>query len=301
MMKPKDQKSSASCSGAFPSGKSCPAGYKSCSYKRDHPWGEFKKVWLGKGNFLPSTIRKAHRILFLVSGNLHIRLDGQHHYLGEKQCMFLVKDSKVRLEVTADAEIYLLDFTNRMIFCHNDVLTVMVLDGGSNDSDSPVMSIVPELLAFLRGLSTELLQAKMACYHVVKEHELCLLMWHVYGVTKLSVFFRSILHPKDDFELFVQSSYRKVETLAEIARMANLSESSFRRKFRETFNENYYGWRVKQISSDMIRTIRNGILAKEELMELFNFKTYQSFYRFCTRNMGHSPTELIEIWAPQNE
>ena len=215
--------------------------------------------------------------------------------------MFLVKDSKVCLEVTADAEIYLLDFTNRMIFCHNDVLTVMVLDGGSNDSDSPVMSIVPELLAFLRGLSTELLQAKMACYHVVKEHELCLLMWHVYGVTKLSVFFRSILHPKDDFELFVQSSYRKVETLAEIARMANLSESSFRRKFRETFNENYYGWRVKQISSDMIRTIRNGILAKEELMELFNFKTYQSFYRFCTRNMGHSPTELIEIWAPQNE
>lgn len=110
---------------------------------------------------MPSTIRKAHRILFLVSGNLHIRLDGQHHYLGEKQCMFLVKDSKVCLEVTADAEIYLLDFTNRMIFCHNDVLTVMVLDGGSNDSDSPVMSIVPELLAFLRGLSTELLQAKM--------------------------------------------------------------------------------------------------------------------------------------------
>lgn len=302
MMKRESTVSFSGCHSDSPDNAVCPAGYVSCSYKQNHPWGEFGKQLVYKGDLLPGAAQKAHRILFLIRGSMHIRIDGQdNYYLRDKQCMFLSKDKDAAACALADSEVCLLDFTNRMIFCNNDVLTTVVANGQEPWNGSPVLPVDPKIESFLAGLDPEMIDLHAACYHSVKEHELCLLMWHVYGVRRLGCFFRDILQPKDDFYLFIMSSYRKTGNIAAMSRLANLSESSFVRRFRETFHDRFHAWRVKQISADLVQTIRSGIVEKEDLMELFQFRTYPSFYRFCTRHIHCSPTELIDKYRPKNK
>ena len=114
-----------------------------------------------------------------------------------------------------ESEVIALDFNNRIIFCHNDILAHVAVKSGGMESFSPVLEIVPELLSFLRGLEPAFDPHRLhiPCYHIVKEHELYLMMICLYGEKRLGCFFRDVLKPKDDFTLFVLSSYRQAKTV----------------------------------------------------------------------------------------
>lgn len=53
------------------------------------------------------------------------------------------------------------------------------------------------------------------------------MMRYFYGDTGLGNFLRDVVRPKDDFRMFVLSTYRQAEHITELAQMANMSESSF--------------------------------------------------------------------------
>lgn len=117
-------------------------------------------------------------------------------------------------------------------------------------------------------------------------------MRYFYGDTGLGNFLRDVVRPKDDFRMFVLSTYRQAEHITELAQMANMSESSFIRRFRDTFHEPYHSWRVKQKVADIEQAVRDGIRDNDELVRMFRFKSYLAFYRFCQRYLHCSPSAL---------
>lgn len=276
---------------------SCPAGCRQCSYDKDRFSVRFSLATLLSQQSLPQSSYRAHRILFLFSGSLSAHFEaGTRLDLYAGQCVFLARTANVTVQAHADSNMILLDFNNRLIFCHRDLLQTMAAKRDVSAECPPVMHIHEKLQVFFQTLRPvlEARQLQNPCYHIVKEHELFLLMWHFYGETCLGCFFREILRPRDDFRLFVQNSYLKADDVAGLARMANMSERTFARRFKETFDESYHSWRVKQKAEDIRQAIRDGVLETEELIRLFSFPSYRAFYNFCLRHIGTTPKGLID-------
>ncbi len=273
----------------------CPVGCAECSYDNDRFSARFSKMRLQERHWLPGAAHRSHRILFLLSGHIHVCMDSRdNHYLSGGQCIFLAKSRTATVMAQTESEVIALDFNNRIIFCHNDILAHVAVKSGGMESFSPVLEIVPELLSFLRGLEPAFDPHRLhiPCYHIVKEHELYLMMICLYGEKRLGCFFRDVLKPKDDFTLFVLSSYRQAKTVEDMAAMGHMSGRTFTRKFREAFHESYHKWRMKQKASEIEQAVRNGITSNEELMHIFDFSSYLAFYRFCQRHLNCTPAEL---------
>lgn len=180
----------------------CPVGCTECSYDNDRFSARFSKTRLQERHWLPGAAHRSHRILFLLSGHIHVCMDSRdNHYLSGGQCIFLAKSRTTTVMAQTESEVIALDFNNRIIFCHNDILAHVAVKSGGMESFSPVLEIVPELLSFLRGLEPAFDPHRLhiPCYHIVKEHELYLMMICLYGDKRLGCFFRDVLKPKDDF------------------------------------------------------------------------------------------------------
>ncbi|MFR2524992.1 AraC family transcriptional regulator [uncultured Alistipes sp.] len=273
----------------------CPVGCAVCSYDQEQFSAQFSQISIQDGQSLPKAPYNSHRILFLLSGRIQVDIGIRNsHTLTGGQCLFLSRDRDISAVAQTESSVVTLNFNNRIIFCHNDILAKVAAKARTPFTSGPVLKIVPEIRAFLRSLEPGLAPRKLhiPCYHIIKEYELLLIMRHVYGNARLGRFFRDILKPRDDFELFVRSSWRHVENIAELAQMAHMSESTFVRKFRATFSESWHTWLVKQRATEIEQAIRNGITNNEELMRQFGFKSYLAFYRFCQHYLGASPTSI---------
>lgn len=273
----------------------CPAGCTTCSAEKDRFAAKFSRTVLSEAQTLPAAYYRSHRILFLLSGHVHVRIGRSgSYYLTDRQCIFLARKRDISVLALRESEMVILEFNNRIILCHNDILARIATRDAPGKVFSPVLPIVPEVLSFFQGLGPALEPEglHLPCYHVVKEHELFLMMRYFYGDTGLGNFLRDVVRPKDDFRMFVLSTYRQAEHITELAQMANMSESSFIRRFRDTFHEPYHSWRVKQKVADIEQAVRDGIKDNDELVRMFRFKSYLAFYRFCQRYLHCSPSAL---------
>lgn len=277
----------------------CPVGCTTCSAEKEHLATRFTRTLLPEAHLLSEAGCRAHRILFLLSGHLHIRIGRNDSYhLSDRQCIFLARKQNFQVSALRESEVITLTFNNRITLCRHDMLAEILVKG-TTAADSPVLHIIPEILRFFEGLGPALDPegTHLPCYHIIKEHELFLMMRHFYGDTKLKSFFRDAVRPKDDFQTFVRCSYLRAENLSELARIGHMSESSFIRKFRETFREPYHTWLVKQKAADIEQTVRGGIRDNNELIHKFGFKSYLAFYRFCQRYLHCSPSALKAKYA----
>lgn len=281
----------------------CPIGCAVCPYDQNRFSAIFSQISIQGGHCLPEALYNSHRILFLLSGRMQVDTGICNSYiLSDGQCIFLSRNRNISAVAQMESNVITLDFNNRIILCHNDILAKMAAKGMRTSTAGPVLKIVPEISAFLRNLEQGLdpRRLHMPCYHIIKEYELFLMMRQYYGNARLGRFFRDALRPKDDFELFVRSNWQYVENIAELAQMAHMSESTFIRKFRETFSESWHTWLVKQRATEIEQAIRNGMTDNEELMRRFGFKSYLAFYRFCQRYLGASPTSIKKRYNAKN-
>lgn len=280
----------------------CPVGCPVCQYAGDHFITEFKSVDLSAGCILPGLAAKMHHILFLTEGTLHVCIDDHaHYYLGAGQCIFLSRNGSRSVTAISDARIFLLNFSNRLMFCKHDCLCEVVSKKAKDSFGTPVMNIKPELDAFLKGVNLVLPGLRNPCYHIIKEYEMYLVMTAAYSVTELAHFFSSILRPKDDFEMFVLNSYKQAQSVQEMAEMSNMSVTHFRRKFLDTFHEPIRTWMMKQKAEEIEKAVRNGLTSTNDLMRAFKFENYNSMYHFFKLYLHAAPTEYFEKNGPNSQ
>lgn len=86
----------------------------------------------------------------------------------------LARKREIAVSALRESDVITLDFNNRMILCNNDILASMATIDSADAAGSPVLQVVPEILAFFEGMEPALDPVGMylPCYHVVKEHEL---------------------------------------------------------------------------------------------------------------------------------
>jgi AraC-like DNA-binding protein len=163
----------------------------------------------------------------------------------------------------------------------------------TESSSSTVMHICDPLRIFLVGIKGALNDG-MVCaeYMRSKQTELFCLLNCYYTLKELSAFYAPVYSNSLSFRYFVMSHYHLARDVGSFARLGGYSISTFRRLFRETFDEPVYQWMMKQKCRGIYEDITTTSTSITAISAKYGFESLANFSHFCRTNFGKSPRGL---------
>lgn len=235
------------------------------------------------------------RILFLMSGSLRLEDTAGHpRMIVSRQYVCLSRGDTYVATAAADCEIVMLTLLHRIEFCEQDIYDrEMPCDSVVPADSMPVLAMHPAVERLLAGLFDIPQLPDCARYHRIKTSELFMLIKVLYSPAEHAYFFQSMIQPQDNFRVFVCNNYDKASSVAELAELAGMSLSVFKRRFAEHFNDSVYHWMMRQKALRVFADIRDGEDNTKVLMAKHGFKYYTQFSRFCKNYLQATPAQLI--------
>ena len=236
------------------------------------------------------------RILFILSGSLKL----EHGTLAvrlvtSKQCVCLARNE--RFLATAqddDTHVVVLSLIHRIEFCEQDIFDkVMPYDSVIPTEIVPTLSMHSSIEHLLGSIFTIQQMSNCVRFHRMKATELFMMIKVLYTPTEHAYFFQSMIQPQDNFRVFVCNNYDKAQGVAELASLAGMSLSVFKRRFAEHFNDSVYHWMMRQKALKVFSDIRDGEDSTKALMSKYGFRHYTQFSRFCKNYLQATPAQLI--------
>lgn len=236
------------------------------------------------------------RILFILSGSLKLEHGTDTvRLVTSKQCVCLVRNE--RFLATAqddDTHVVVLSLIHRIEFCEQDIFDkVMPYDSVIPTEIVPTLSMHSSIEHLLGSIFTIQQMSNCVRFHRMKATELFMMIKVLYTPTEHAYFFQSMIQPQDNFRVFVCNNYDKAQGVAELASLAGMSLSVFKRRFAEHFNDSVYHWMMRQKALKVFSDIRDGEDSTKALMSKYGFRHYTQFSRFCKNYLQATPAQLI--------
>ena len=262
----------------------------------DSSYCRFSQLLFAAGEGVTFPADRTVRILFILSGSLRIERNADTVRLAtSKQCVCLARnESFVATAQDAETRVVVLSLILRVEFCGQDLLDPNVEYGSEIPVEElPMLSMHPFIEQLLS--SCFLLPQISDCvrYHRMKASELFMLIKLLYTPTEHAYFFQTMIQPRDNFRVFVCNNYDKAQSVAELAALAGMSLSVFKRRFAEHFNDSVYHWMQQQKARKILADIRDGEDSTKALMGKYGFRHYTQFSRFCKNYLQATPAQLI--------
>lgn len=282
--------------------ESCPADCSSCPtfpapFRRigDSTYCRFAHLVFDAGQGMTFPGDRMVRILFVLSGALLLEHDGDAGRLvTSKQCACLARGERFVATARDDARVVVLSLIHRIEFCEQDIFDrVMPYDTVIPTESVPTLSVHPAIDRLLSELFGIRELNDCARYHKMKATELFMMIKVLYTPTEHAYFFQSMIQPQDNFRVFVCNNYDKAQGVAELASLAGMSLSVFKRRFAEHFNDSVYHWMMRQKALKIFSDIRDGEDSTKVLMNKYGFRHYTQFSRFCKNYLQATPAQLI--------
>ena len=234
------------------------------------------------------------RILFVMSGSLMMEHGDTVRLVTSKQYVCLARGERFVTTAQDDAHVVVLSLIHRIEFCEQDVFDkVMPYDTVIPTEAVPRLSMHPTIERLLCDLFAVPELSECARYHKMKATELFMMIKVLYTPTEHAYFFQSMIQPQDNFRVFVCNNYDKAQGVAELAALAGMSLSVFKRRFAEHFNDSVYHWMMRQKALKIFTDIRDGEDSTKVLMNKYGFRHYTQFSRFCKNYLQATPAQLI--------
>ena len=236
------------------------------------------------------------RILFILSGSLKLEHGTDTvRLVTSKQCVCLARNE--RFLATAqddDTHVVVLSLIHRIEFCEQDIFDkVMPYDSVIPTEIVPTLSMHSSIEHLLGSIFTIQQMSNCVRFHRMKATELFMMIKVLYTPTEHAYFFQSMIQPQDNFRVFVCNNYDKAQGVAELASLAGMSFSVFKRRFAEHFNDSVYHWMMRQKALKVFSDIRDGEDSTKALMSKYGFRHYTQFSRFCKNYLQATPAQLI--------
>ena len=144
------------------------------------------------------------------------------------------------------------------------------------------------------NLTVMSLPAGLNCthYHQIKREELFMYLRAGYTKEELAMFFSPILGKDLDFKDFVLTHYKQIFDVKEFAEKANMSQSTFNRRFKESFNDTALKWLLARKSESILNDIVKSDLTFAEISEKYRFSSPSYFVTFCKKHYGKTAAKL---------
>lgn len=194
------------------------------------------------------------RILFVMSGSLMMEHGDTVRLVTSKQYVCLARGERFVTTAQDDAHVVVLSLIHRIEFCEQDIFDkVMPYDTVIPTEAVPRLSMHPTIERLLCDLFAVPELSECARYHKMKATELFMMIKVLYTPTEHAYFFQSMIQPQDNFRVFVCNNYDKAQGVAELAALAGMSLSVFKRRFAEHFNDSVYHWMMRQKALKILR------------------------------------------------
>lgn len=155
------------------------------------------------------------------------------------------------------------------------------------------MDTCDPMRVFMEGMNIYI-ESDMICRDFIeaKRKEFIFILISYYPLKILKVFYHPILAYENSFRYFVKQNYLRVKTVEEFAQLGNYSVASFRRLFKNVFNESAYQWMIKQKSQNIYYELQNSKLSISEIAYKYSFEDLSHFSHFCKSCFGKSPRAI---------
>lgn len=242
------------------------------------------------------------RLVFVLSGSLKFeRANDPVRLITSKQCACLPCGEPFSLTGQDEGtRAVVLSLSRGLGFCEGDIFGASASEDTVIPADPiPSLSLHPVIESLLAGLFVVPELVECARYHRIKATELFLLIKALYAPTELAYFFQPMMQPEDHFRTFVCNNYERARSVAELAALAGMSLSVFKRRFAEHFDDSVYHWMMRQKAQRILTDIQDGEQSTRALMEKYGFRYYTQFSRFCKNYLQATPAQLIAVSRPR--
>lgn len=237
-------------------------------------------------------------IVFLQKGILSIIDDKYHHYtIADNQMWFTYRDTEVCAKAESDGWLITCHISSQMNLCNRFTLQQLAHSIDPNEEVPPFYQLpihprITEFLTLLKGT----LEDGVGClhYHVLKLDELMIYLRLYYNKVELARFFHQLAGANLVFKEFVLDHYKQVRDIKELAQKANLSISTFNRRFKETFHESPQKWMITRRSENILRDIFMSELSFSEIADKYGLSSAAYLTTFCKKHYGKTPNSLRE-------
>lgn len=138
----------------------------------------------------------------------------------------------------------------------------------------------------------------------MKHKELVWIFIHHYTPEELCAFFQPMGDEQVPFKSLVLTHYRKAEYTDTLAELCGYGIYTFRRIFKQEFGVSPYKWLSMKRAEQISYRLSFEYISFADIIEEFNFSSPQQFSRFCSINLGDSPSNLRKkymVEAQNNE
>lgn len=234
------------------------------------------------------------RILFVCSGTLHVSQPQGTKFVTSKQCACLARGEEYVVTAHEQTQVIILSLEFRTEICEPDIFGAETADSPEVPADAvPVLALHPAVERLLADMfDIPELEARER-FHRLKVTEFFMLFKVLYTPTEQAYFFQRMIQPQDNFRAFVFNNYERAQGVTDLAALAGMSLSVFKRRFAEHFNDSVYHWMMRQKALKIYADIRDGEDSTKALMEKYRFRHYTQFSRFCKNYLQATPAQLI--------
>lgn len=262
---------------------SCPHGQKQMFKYRTYP----------KGVILPKERCSQNTIYFLISGEVLVKsLEYPDVVLQSGQFIMQPIGSRVEFHVLQSMEGILFQFEVPQNICDERFRKAKEMQV-EEPTGSVVMTMCPPLVQYIEGLKMYL-NHELICaeFLAAKRTELYFLFNCYYPLKEIATFYAPIYRYSKTFRYFVMQNHLKVKDVESFAQLGGYSTPTFRRLFKETFNEPAYQWMVKKRCEEIHNDLITTEMSISEICYKYNFESLSNFSHFCRTNFGKSPRAL---------
>lgn len=259
----------------------------------------FNKIFLLKeipeGHVVERQYLDTTFLVFMLEGDVEIRYEVNEYFYPQAEYMFLLpKNQQITAYARKATTLLLCSFASDLKLCSRFSIQQLSRYVIGDISQEPYCLKLDERIQGFLPLLVSSLREGLGCvhYHQIKRDELFLYLRAGYTKEELALFFYPILGKDMEFKDFVLMNSRSIFDVKDFAIRANMSLSTFNRRFKETFNATAKTWLLLRKQEFVKRDITLSSLTFNDIAEKYSFSSTSYLVTFCKKYFGKTPNEL---------
>lgn len=156
-----------------------------------------------------------------------------------------------------------------------------------------VIPLVPRLNEFMHYIKNCMDDGlDSSSFQNLLREELYILLRKYYSKEDLQDFFYPLTGRNLSFKRLVLQNHLIMKDIKEFADFCNMSPTTFKRRFRETFNASAYQWMIDQKKAYIYKDLVTSEKPFSQIAEEYHISSQSYLTAFCKRHFGHTPQDI---------
>lgn len=251
-----------------------------------------------RGTHLPLEKCTQNCMIFVLNGELLINSEEYPGViLKENDFVLQAMGSKIELLSLTDTNYLVLHFNELPLICKTRYNKII------NDAKEPTIYTPLRTESSLKACLNSVVQyietdsSHCAKYLKLKAQEIFFLIINNFEAPQLNTFLYPISNYTESFHYFIIQNYNKVKSVEEFARLGGYNVNTFRRLFKNIYNEPVYEWILNKKREGILDDLQNSKDKINLISSKYGFDSLSHFAHFCKSSFGDTPRSIRSRFA----